>query len=391
LAAVPPLDLLLVEDDDGDALLFEELVRESDLDVDVRRVRTAAAALEVVGPETSCVVLDLGLPDAEGLEIVRRLRDSVPHVAVLVLTGLFDTARGLEAVAAGAQDYLVKGRVDGDTLARAIRYSVERHRAEQTLAELRVAQATARESSRLERGLLPRPLLADPRVAVGSGYRPGRERSLLGGDFFDVVEVADGTVHAVIGDVCGHDPDAAALGVALRIAWRTLVLGGRARGDALLDTLEEVLVHERLSPEVYATVCMASVAPDRESLDLEVAGHPLPILLGPPAATLRVETVRPPLGTGLPARSKAPVTVTLPPAARILLYTDGLIEGRAGPGADRLGIPRLLEMLDGPHAQAAGDDGDALIAWLLEATHELNGGAVTDDVAAVMLAFGRDG
>ena len=94
-------------------------------------------------------------------------------------------------------------------------------------AQLGAANLTAEENARLERGLLPRPLVADPAVAVDIGYRPGRERALLGGDFYDVVEAADGTLHAVIGDVCGHDPDAAALGVCLRIAWRTLVLGGR--------------------------------------------------------------------------------------------------------------------------------------------------------------------
>src|SRR4051794_30054678 len=134
---------------------------------------------------------------------------------MLVLTGLSDTARGLEAVAAGAQDYLVKGRVDGELLARSIRYAVERRRAELVQDELRTARHTAEESARLERGLLPRPIVSDSRVRVATGSRPGRARALLGGDFFDVVQTPDGTLHAVIGDVCGHDPDAAALGVCL--------------------------------------------------------------------------------------------------------------------------------------------------------------------------------
>ena len=57
-------------------------------------------------------------------------------------------------------------------------------------------------------------------------YRPGRANALLGGDFYDVVETPDGTVHAVIGDVCGHGAAEAAIGVCLRVAWRSLVLAG---------------------------------------------------------------------------------------------------------------------------------------------------------------------
>src|SRR3954470_9285312 len=221
---VTALQVLLVEDDDGDALLFEELLGDADLEAVVVRERTVAAAEARLAGEVACVVLDLGLPDADGLAALHRLREAAPDVPMLVLTGLSDGARGLEAVAAGAQDYLVKGRVDGELLARSIRYAVERQRAEVVQAQLRAANITAEENARLERGLLPRPLLSDERIAVHTGYRPGRERALLGGDFYDVVEAPDGTLHAVIGDVCGHDPDAAALGVCLRIAWRTLVL-----------------------------------------------------------------------------------------------------------------------------------------------------------------------
>src|ERR1700712_1876531 len=246
LLTATTLRVLLVEDDDGDAFLFEELLRDADLVVEVARERTVASAERLLPADVACVVLDLGRPDADGLAALHRLREAAPGVPMLVLTGLSDTARGLEAVAAGAQDYLVKGRVDGELLARSIRYAVERQRAEEVQAQLRAANLTAEENARLERGLLPRPLVTDPAVAVDSGYRPGRERALLGGDFYDVVEAADGTLHAVIGDVCGHDPDAAALGVCLRIAWRTLVLGGRAE-EELLGTLEEGLGHEGLA------------------------------------------------------------------------------------------------------------------------------------------------
>ncbi|MCW2982971.1 MAG: SpoIIE family protein phosphatase, partial [Conexibacter sp.] len=320
--------VLLVEDDDGDAFLFEELLRDADLQVAVARERTVAAAESRLPADVACVVLDLGLPDADGLAALHRLREAAPGVPMLVLTGLSDSARGLEAVAAGAQDYLIKGRVDGELLARSIRYAIERQRAEVVQAQLTAAILTAEENARLERGLLPRPLVADPAVTVDTGYRPGRERALLGGDFYDVVEAPDGTLHMVVGDVCGHDPDAAALGVCLRIAWRTLVLGGRA-ADELLGTLEQVLVHERLADEVFATACMVSIAPDRRGAVVRVAGHPLPILTaGGRSAELPGPSSHPPLGIGAPSGSWPEVPVGLPAGWRLVLYTDGLIEGR---------------------------------------------------------------
>jgi serine phosphatase RsbU (regulator of sigma subunit) len=383
------LRVLLVEDDDGDAFLFEDLLHDADLDVHVARARTVAGAEAVLPADVSCVVLDLGLPDADGLAALHRLRVAAPGVPMLVLTGLSDTARGLEAVAAGAQDYLVKGRVDGELLARSIRYAVERQRAESVQAELRSAHLNAEENARLERGLLPRPIVADPRLAVATGYRPGRARTLLGGDFYDAVEVGDGTLHLLIGDVCGHDPDAAALGVCLRIAWRTLVLGGR-EPDEVLTTMDEVLVHERLVDDVFATACMVTVAPDRRAAVLRVAGHPLPVLLaGGIAAELPGPSSRPPLGIG--ATGWPGLALALPDCWELLLYTDGLIEGRTGDGGERFGAERLVDLVRERADARGSESGPGLIERLIATARELNGEELADDVAVLLLTVGADG
>jgi serine phosphatase RsbU (regulator of sigma subunit) len=385
------LRVLLVEDDDGDAFLFGDLLLDADLTVDVVRAHTVAGAEEILPGDVSCVVLDLGLPDADGLAALHRLRAAAPGVPMLVLTGLSDTARGLQAVAAGAQDYLVKGRVDGELLARSIRYAVERQRAEAVQAELRSVHLSAEENARLERGLLPRPIISDPRVGVATGYRPGRARTLLGGDFYDVVETEDGTLQALIGDVCGHDPDAAALGVCLRIAWRTLVLGGRQPGE-VLATMDQVLVHERLSEDVFATACMVSVAPDRRSAIVRVAGHPLPVLLADGTATeLSSPPARPLLGIGAREAGWPGVAIELPERWELLLFTDGLIEGRVGDDGERLGAERLVDLVRDRADGRAVESGQALIERLIATVRELNGEELTDDVAVLLLSVGADG
>src|SRR6201995_3611476 len=158
-----------------------------------------------------------------------------------------------------------------------IRYAVERRRAEEAQRALHTAQIRAQENARLERGLLPSPLLAAPRLSVPAPCLPGGQHHLLGGDFYDVVESSDRWVHALIGDVCGRGPAEAALGVCLRVAWRTMVLAGRP-AEEILATLSELLEHERQDDTMFATLCMISVNPDRTSGWIRMAGPPPPPL-----------------------------------------------------------------------------------------------------------------
>ena len=95
----------------------------------------------------------------------------------------------------------------------------------------------------------------------------------------NTVRTADGTVHAMIGDVCGHGPDEAALGVELRIAWRALTFAGLC-GDELLGTLQKVLDNERPSEEIFATLCTVDISPDGRSAGVCLAGHPSPLVAG---------------------------------------------------------------------------------------------------------------
>jgi anti-sigma regulatory factor (Ser/Thr protein kinase)/FixJ family two-component response regulator/putative methionine-R-sulfoxide reductase with GAF domain len=120
--------------------------------------RLADALDYVPGSETCCLLVDLNLPDAAGVEAVRALQDAAPLVPIVVLTGLDDDSLALDAMHAGAQDYLVKGRADVDLITRSIRYAVERARSERHRAELareQLARAEAEEMagtiSRLER------------------------------------------------------------------------------------------------------------------------------------------------------------------------------------------------------------------------------------------------
>jgi signal transduction histidine kinase len=144
-----PTRILLVEDNPGDARLIRETLREAEsLPFQLTHADRLAAAEERLAAEAyDVVLLDLSLPDAHGLETVRRTLAAGAEVPIIVLTGLDDEATAVAAVQAGAQDYLAKGRLDGTLLARAIRYAMERKRLERERVELlrseREARATA--------------------------------------------------------------------------------------------------------------------------------------------------------------------------------------------------------------------------------------------------------
>lgn len=375
------LRVLLVEDDPGDAFLVQELLIEARAPVDLE-VATSMARARPRLRSVDCVLLDLGLPDASGLSCLRELLSEAAGVAVCVLTGLEDEHLGVAAVGEGAQDYLIKGQVDGVLLTRALRYAVERKRADENARRLREAELREAESARLERGLLPQPLLDAKTAGLVSFYRPGRHRALLGGDFYDVVEVSPGRLQLLVGDVCGHGVEEAALGVTLRVAWRALVLA-RVPDDAVLPALEQVLVSERRSDELFATVAMVSVDVPAARATIRLAGHPPPVLLtGGHAIPCQVD---PGLVLGvLPGVSCPAVDVDLPGSDwGLLTYTDGLIEGLGGSAPDRLGIDGLCEMLTGYRDIVATPH--ELPRWLVGQAELRNGEPLADDVAILLL------
>lgn len=407
------LTVLVIEDDPASGITGPELSAAAGTRVRIRTARNLTEAGRLLTDDVDCILLDLALPvptagtatgtgapspsgrggdhrpepaphRAEELAVLTHVLRIAPLHAVLVLTAQDDTELAAEAVRVGAQDYLFRGELDARVLSRAIRYAVERKRADIAQHQLTESGLRAQENARLERGLLPTPLLEGSDLSFAARYRPGRSRALLGGDFYDTVRTPDGTVHAMIGDVCGHGPDEAALGVELRIAWRALTLAGLC-GDRLLSTLQQVLEHERQSEEVFATLCTVDIAPDGRRAGLCLAGHPAPLLArhGRPARLLPYEDGGPALGL-LPHARWPRRQVELGGEWSLMMYTDGLIEGRVGAGSSqRLGQDGMVAMVNSRLEQ--GLAGEELLEAAVTEVRELNGGELTDDVAVLLL------
>ncbi|MEU7648764.1 SpoIIE family protein phosphatase [Streptomyces huasconensis] len=414
------LSLLVIEDDPAGPLSVPRLLDSAGKPIRIRTARNLTEAERLLTDDVHCILLDLALtvpatasgpatgpasasaaasgttsgtaygaasgdPEVgeDELAALKHVLRLAPRHAVLALTANDDSELGAKAVRVGAQDYLYRDELDGRLLSRAIRYAVERKRADVAQRQLTESRLRAQENARLERGLLPTPLLDGSPLRFAARYRPGRSRALLGGDFYDTVRTPDGSVHVMIGDVCGHGPDEAALGVELRIAWRALTFAGLC-GDELLSTLQKVLEHERADDEIFATLCTVDIAPDGRRAGLCLAGHPSPLIAreGRLAELLPYEDGGPALGL-LPRARWPRRQVELGGKWSLMLYTDGLIEGRIGQGKERLGQEGMVEMVR--RQIARGLQGEELLEAAVNEARDLNGGDLTDDVAVLLL------
>jgi DNA-binding response OmpR family regulator len=142
------LKILLIEDNEEDAELIR-LVLKNWAGTVLKNADCFSSGLKFLEEEPfDVLLLDLGLPDSNGLDAIRKIQDKGLKLPIIVLTGLSDEELAVEAISLGAQDYLVKGKIGGDMLYRAIRYAIERKK---LVLELHEALANVKKLS----GMLP--------------------------------------------------------------------------------------------------------------------------------------------------------------------------------------------------------------------------------------------
>ena len=244
--------ILLVEDNPGDVRLVEELLRAAwVVPGSINHVSSVEDAIGRVAEDVpACILLDLSLPDAHGLGTLERVRDAHPSVPIVVLTGTDDEAQAVQAVQEGAQDYLIKGQVDGHLLGRAIRYAIERKSAEVQLSHQALHDPLT--------GLANRALLME-RLAQALA-RTERRPSSVAVLFLDI------DCFKTINDNFGHevgDSVLACIGDRLRKALRPEDMASRFGGDefvVLCEDLEDdrhvVTIAERIGKSISEPISL---------------------------------------------------------------------------------------------------------------------------------------
>ncbi|MFP5320794.1 MAG: SpoIIE family protein phosphatase [Acidimicrobiia bacterium] len=249
----------------------------------------------------------------------------------------------------------------------------ERRRAEETAEEARRLAAT------LQRTLLPATPPVIPGIDVGTAYRAAGDGSVVGGDFFDVFEVRDGSWGISLGDVCGKGAPAAIITALARHTIRALAVRSEDPSEVLRG-LHEAIVR---SPDTdgFCTALFLTASVDGAGVQLRIAagGHHLPLLVRSDGTVDEVGVPGHLLGM-LPPLRLEDADVTLQAGERLVLYTDGVIEARRD--GELFGVDRLVELVSVSRERTAQDLADAVAGAAVEFQSEVT----RDDIAVVVLA-----
>jgi len=362
--STPPrrIRVLLIEDNPGDAQLIKVMLAEADGEsFELRHVERLEAGLRELGNGKIDIVLsDLSLPDSYGLDSFLRLHARAPHVPIIVLSGLNDTTVALSAVHEGAQDYLIKGEVDGQLLARAMRYAIERKRMSEQLhryaAELREKNAQLESDFNMAREIqqiflpdqyptFPRSVAPeDSALKFSHRYIPAQA---VGGDFFDIFAITDSTAGVFVCDVMGHGMRAALITAIMRGLIEELMPVAADAGKFLTEINRSLRAILRRTREPFLATAFYAVA-DATAGELRFAnaGHPSPFRLQrdkKEVRPLKDYDARHGPALGLFEKTDYP-TCGCPFAANdfIFLFTDGIYEVTNAEGQE-FGQERLLQ------------------------------------------------
>jgi serine phosphatase RsbU (regulator of sigma subunit) len=326
----------------------------------------------------SVVLLDLSLPDSQGLVTFRAVSESFPHLPVVVLTGLADETAAIRAVEEGAQDYLVKGQVLDRHLAHALRYAVGRHQRQQIRERQQgVSADDIRTVREVQQHLFPQHPPACPNIDLHGACFPA---AAAGGDYFDYLPWADGRLGVVIGDVTGHGLGPALLMMATRAYLRAFAQMEADIGRVL--TLANRSLADDVSDGRFVTLLLAQLDVHRRLLRYASAGHCSGYVLGRSGAVRSIL-----YSTGLPLGIQANGDFAVAPEVclvageTVVLWTDGVIEARS-PDGELFGERRALELVSSQSAQPARE----IVAALCRGVRSFaQGQPPQDDMTAIVL------
>ncbi|MGN6555598.1 MAG: PP2C family protein-serine/threonine phosphatase [Verrucomicrobiota bacterium] len=356
--------VLLIEDNPGDARLIQLMLNDDGLDAfRVEPVDRLGRGLERLAQGGFDIVLsDLSLPDSQGLETFLRLHAHSPQMPIIVLSGLSDTTVAVNAVHRGAQDFLVKGQVNGPLLARAIRYAIERkgmseqlHRYADELRKRNVQlEADFNMAREIQQIFLPNEYPTFPhRVSTEESSLKFTHRYIpaaaVGGDFFEFFSINDTTGGILICDVMGHGMRAALITAIMRGLIEELMAVAGEPGRFLTEINRSLRAILRQTREPFlATAAYAVVDVSNAELRFANAGHPHPLLLKPEAGTvepLRKYDPRHGPALGLFERAVYPTCkIPLDAGDEVFFFTDGIYEVNNHQG-EEFGQERLLQFV----------------------------------------------
>jgi serine phosphatase RsbU (regulator of sigma subunit) len=315
------------------------------------------------------------LPDSRGLDTVARTLAQAPAVPVVVLTGLEDKSTGTRAIRIGAQDFLIKGQFDSNVLGRSLRYAIERRRRQRAEAQVDANRFKLEMAREIQQGVLP---VRDPEL-VGfdiSGATVSAEA--VGGDYFDYVPLADGSLGVVVGDATGHGFGPALMIMQTQAYVRALSMTHSSVGHIL--TLANRALADGTQWRRFVTLCFARLDPGGSSLTYSSAGHTEGYVLSASGEVKsRLRNTNLPLGLDPREMFQESEPVHLELGDLVLLISDGIVEAQSL-SRKAFGVGALLDAVRSLRARPARE----VVAGVLQAVQDFSSHLPpSDDMTAV--------
>ncbi|TWU18373.1 fused response regulator/phosphatase [Allorhodopirellula heiligendammensis] len=322
------------------------------------------------------VLLDLNLPDSNGLDTFRRLAHISAGAAIVIISGDTDEQMAVNAVRLGAQDYIVKGAgFTAEVLGRTVHFAIERnarHLLEKELASVRLDLEIA---DTIQQRLYPRSESKFPNVSLAGRCSSATHNC---GDYYDYITRPDGSLLVVIGDVSGHGIGPAMMMVETRAFLRALASSSMPLGEIL--THINRLIADDMQQQLFVTLFVASLDASGQQLSYSSAGHP-GYLVKPDGRVVTLQTDNTPLGIS-PLETYPTASVSeFAPGDLLALFTDGISEATHD-HQDFLGEQRVLdEVVSGRELPAP-----AILESMFTLAERFNGTATQqDDRTAVVV------
>lgn len=356
------LKVLLIEDNPGDARLIQLMLAadgEQLFEVEVVE-RLEAGVRRLASGGVGLCLLDLSLPDSHGLETFARLHARAPETPILVLSGLDDTTLAVQAVHEGAQDFLIKGQVNGQLLVRSMRYAIERKAlttqlrryAEELRSKNAQLEADFNMAREIQEMFLPHqypsfPQWVPPEASALRFWHRYRPAAAVGGDFFDVFAITGDTAGILICDVMGHGMRAALVTAIMRGLVEELMPVAADAGKFLTEINRSLHAILRRTQESFLATAAYLVADvERGELRFANAGHPSPLLFNRGSGVVQsLKDLDPRHGPALGLFGKPTYPTSRAALARgdvVVLFTDGVFEVENG-RQEEFGLERLLK------------------------------------------------